>query len=371
MYLSEIGLSPGQIGVVIAATMIGSAMLTIVVGFATPDLTRRTVLRLMSVLMVLTGVGFALFHEFWPIVVVALVGTLNPSGGDISAFQPTEQAMLSGTVSDERRTAIFARHALVGTLVVAIGAALAVVPDRIASATSVTEVAALRATFLGYAVVGFVVLVRYGSLSAAAEPPPMKRGQALGPSRSIVYRLAALFSLDSFGGGFTVTAIIVLWLQQRFDLSLAVSGSVFFWAGLLAAWSQLLAPTLARRIGLVRTMAFTHIPANVFLILAAVMPTAWLAIGCLLARAALSQMDAPARTSYVMAVVTPEERPAAASLTNVPRSFAAALPPLAAGWLLSRSDIGLPLILGGTIKIVYDVILLAQFRHVRPPEEAR
>jgi MFS family permease len=185
-----------------------------------------------------------------------------------------------------------------------------------------------------------------------------------------VFSLAALFSLDSLGGGFTITAILVLWLRARFDLSLATSGAVFFWAGLLAAWSQLLAPRLAARIGLIRTMSFTHLPANGFLVAAAFMPTAPLAIACLLARAALSQMDVPARSSYVMAVVTPEERPAAASVTSVPRSLAAALPPAAAGWMLTQSDFGWPLVLGGSIQAVYDLLLLRRFRHHRPPEEA-
>ena len=184
-----------------------------------------------------------------------------------------------------------------------------------------------------------------------------------------MYRLAALFSLDAFGGGFVITALLVLWLQRRFDLSLALSGAVFFWAGLLSAGSALVAVRLARRIGLVRTMVFTHLPANGLLILTAFMPTAGLAVACLLGRAALSQMDVPARTSYVMAVVTPDERPAAASVTNVPRSLASAIPPIFAGWMLSRSTFGWPLVIGGSIKIVYDLLLLHQFHDVRPPEE--
>ena len=171
---------------------------------------------------------------------------------------------------------------------------------------------------------GLVVLLRYRRLTPAVEPPAGAPHVALGPSRPIVYRLAALFSLDSFGGGFVVTALVVLWLLKRFDLSVAASGAVFFWAGLLSAFSPLLAVRIAHRIGLVRTMVFTHLPANVFLILAAFMPTAPLAIAALLVRTALSQMDVPARTSYVMAVVSPAERPAAASVTNVPRSLAAA-----------------------------------------------
>lgn len=179
-------------------------------------------------------------------------------------------------------------------------------------------------------------------------------------------RLAVLFSLDAFGSGFAGQAILVLWLALRHDLSTAASGAVFFWSGLLTATSALLAPRLAARIGLVRTMVYT---ANALLMAAAAAPSARLAIACLLARSLLSQMDVPARTSYVMAVVAPEERPAAASVTNVPRSLASALPPLAAGWLLERSTFGWPLLLVGSIKAVYDLLLLRQFRDVRPPEE--
>lgn len=370
VYLTAIGLSETQIGLVIAGTLLGSAALTLLVGYRAARYPRRLLLRLMSVLMIATGLGFAAFTSFWPLALVGLIGTLNPSGGDVSAFLPTEQAALPSTVDNSQRTAIFARYSLIGTLVAALGAALAGLPEVIANRTQWSTTQTLRVTFVGYAVLGLVVLIRYQRLSSAVDSEPGTIRTALGPSKQTVYRLAALFSLDSFGGGFTITAIIVLWLQQRFDLSLAATGGVFFWAGLLAAWSQLLAPKLAARIGLIRTMAFTHLPANGFLILAAFMPNATLAVTCLLCRAALSQMDVPARSSYVMAVVTPEERPAAASLTNVPRSLAGALPPIAAGWMLSHTTFGWPLVIGGTIKASYDLLLLRQFKNVRPPEES-
>ena len=194
-----------------------------------------------------------------------------------------------------------------------------------------SETTALRWAFIVYAALGIVVFTRYRLLSPAVERVGAPPARALGESRRIVYRLAALFSLDAFGGGFVITALLVLWLQRRFDLSIAVAGAVFFWAGVLSAFSALVAVRIARRIGLVRTMVFTHLPANGLLILAAFMPTAGTAVACLLARAALSQMDVPARTSYVMAVVQPAERPAAASVTNVPRSLAAAIPPVSPG----------------------------------------
>jgi MFS family permease len=368
-YLAAVGLSATRIGVVIAATLLGSAALTLAVGLRAHAYPRRRLLQLVSLLMVATGLGFALFTSFWPLAMVALVGTLNPSGGDVSVFLPTEQALLPATVGDEHRTALFARYSLVGALVAAVGAACAGVPGWLGGHLGASTTTALRLTFVAYAVIGIVVLARYRQLTPAVERSGPAAPRALGPSRRIVYRLAALFSLDSFGGGFVLTALVVYWLQRRFDLSLAVSGAVFFWVGILSAFSALVAVRIARRIGLVRTMVFTHLPANALLILTALMPNAPLAVACLLGRAALSQMDVPARTSYVMAVVTPEERPAAASITNVPRSLAAVLPPLAAGWMLGHSSFGWPLVVGGTIKAAYDLLLLVQFRNVRPPEE--
>ena len=214
-----------------------------------------------------------------------------------------------------------------------------------------------------------VLLLQYRHLTIGAAHPVGQPPSRLGPSRAVVYRLAAIFSLDSLGGGFAVQSILVLWLSLRFDLSTATSGAVFFWSGVLSASSALLAPRLARRIGLIRTMVFTHLPANGLLMAAALMPNAGLAVACLLARSLLSQMDVPARTSYVMAIVRPEERAAAASVTNVPRSLAAALPPLAAGWMLQHSTFGWPLLLAGGLKVVYDLSLLALFHDIRPDEE--
>ncbi len=399
-YLTALGLSSARIGVVVAVTLAGSAALTLAVGLRAHAYPRRRLLRLVSVLMIATGLGFAAFTSFWPLALVGCIGTLNPSGGDVSVFLPTEQALLPATVDDRHRTALFARYSLTGTLVAAFGAALAGVPEWLARHTGITELSALRASFLAYALLGAVVLVRYRHLSPAVEPAEpassltdpaggptdaasgptdpaggvtdggrAARRSPLGPSKRTVYQLAALFSLDALGGGFAITALLVLWLQRRFGLSLTVSGAVFFWAGLLSAFSQLAAVPVARKIGLIRTMAYTHLPANGLLMLTAFMPNAPLAVACLLGRSALSQMDVPARTSYVMAVVTPEERPAAASVTNVPRSLASAFPPLVAGWLLGRTTFGWPLLIGGALKAAYDLILLWRFRHLRPPEE--
>jgi MFS family permease len=223
--------------------------------------------------------------------------------------------------------------------------------------------------FVFYGFSGLMVLALYRRLASAGSRGDETRSVPLGPSKSVVYRLAALFSLDSFAGGFAVQSLLALWLFLRFDLSVEAVGTIFFWTGILAAASFLAAPAIARRIGLINTMVFTHLPANVFCILAAFMPTLPLAVLFLCLRAALSSMDVPARTSYVMAVVSPAERPAAASMTAVPRSLAAAVSPAFSGYLLTLTSFGWPLVICGVLKIAYDLTLLGMFRKVKPPEE--
>jgi predicted MFS family arabinose efflux permease len=349
--------------------LIGSAVVTLTVGLRGHRFRRVPLLQIVAVVMILTGIGFGMLTSFWGLMAVAVVGTLNPSSGDVSVFLPTEQALLPSTVSDTDRTAMFARYALVGSVFAAIGSLAAGGPELVADHTTISPQWALRAMFFVYAAAGAVVLACYRTLSPRIESPTTANRVALGPSRRIVFRLAAVFSLDAFGGGFVVQSLLALWLFRRFDLSITTTGTVFFWSGLLSGLSALMAVRIAGRIGLIRTMVFTHIPANVLLMATPLMPNVGVAIACLLARSALSQMDVPARQSYVMAVVTPPERAAAASLTNVPRSLASATPPLAAGWLLDQSTFGWPLLIGGALKLTYDLVLLAMFGGIKPPEE--
>jgi MFS family permease len=369
-HLKALGFTSFQIGAVATATLVGSAALTLLVGFVAYRLQRRALLLRASVLMTATGLGFALIHDFWPPLLVAFVGTLNPSAGDVSVFLPTEQALLPQTVTNQRRTDLFARYSLVGSLVAALGALASGLPEAIAGRTSLSLNHALDGMFLVYALLGLVALWLYRGLSPAVEPAASGAKAPLTTSKRAVYTLAGLFSLDSFAGGFVVQSLLALWLYQRFGLSVAAAGTIFFWTNLLAAFSYLVAARLGQRVGLVNTAVFTHLAANLFLMLTPFMPALPLAITTLLLRSALSSMDVPVRNSYVMAIVTPDERPAAASLTAVPRSLAAALGPLPVGYLLGLSTFGWPLVIGGVLKGIYDLLLLAMFRAVRPPEEA-
>ena len=367
-YLTDLGFSAGQVGVLITATLIGSAALTLTVGILGQSLNPRSVLLFTSGLMLATGIGFAGVTEYWPLVLIAIAGTLNPSNGDVSLFLPTEQAVLSGTASGQARTALFARYNLAGIFCGALGALCAGIPVALAKAQGWDLVDAERSGFVVYALVAVLVAVIYRGLP---KPPPRPRVRTvpLAKSRGIVLRLTALFSIDSFAGGLVVQSLLVLWLFKRFDLSVETAGAIFFVAGLLAAFSQLASAWLSERIGLIRTMVYTHLPSNACLIVAALMPTAPLAVAFLLLRTSMSQMDVPARQSYVMAVVPPEERAAAASVTNVPRALASSLSPAISGVLLATTTFGWPLILCGTLKIIYDLLLLAQFQSKRPEEE--
>ncbi len=370
-YLTGLGFSPVKVGAIVTGTLIGSAAMTLAFGLTAHRTTLRTLLLVATGMMVATGAGFATITAFWPLLVVAALGTLNPSAGDVSVFLPTEQAYVAGLVEAPERPHLFAAYNLAAIFAGALGALLSGLPEVLAHHYGWDVLTAQRAGFVLYAAAAVVIFLIYRRLHDAGKPPEVStvgaKRRALATSRRTVLELAGLFSLDSAGSGFVVTSLLVLWLNLRFDLSAAATGTVFFAAGLLGACSQALAPRLSRRLGLVRTMVFTHIPANCLLILAAFAPTGPVAIALLLARAALSQLDVPARQSFVMALVPADERAAAASVTNVPRSLASATTPLIAGILLNRTTFGWPLVIAGVIKISYDLSLLALYRDV--PEE--
>jgi MFS family permease len=368
-YLLALGMGQLEVGLISTATLLGSAFATLAVGAWGHRVVPRRLLLGAALLMAATGLGFAGLSSFWPLLLVAFVGTLNPSSGDVSVFLPLEHARLAEAAQGAARTALFARYSLLGALCAAVGALAAALPDWLAAHAGLTRLNALRALFLAYGAIGLAVWWLYrrlprsdGELLPAAPAP-------LGPSRGIVVKLAALFCVDAFAGGLVVNALLSLWLLQRFGLSLAQAGAFFFWAGLLSAASQLAAPRVAQRIGLLNTMVFTHIPANVCLVLAALAPSLPLALVLLFVRSALSQMDVPTRIAYVMAVVTPAERTAAASFTAVPRSLAAAVSPTLAGALFAAGWISLPLVLCGLLKIGYDLALWRAFRRHRPDGE--
>lgn len=370
VYLTALGLSAFDVGVVATLALLGSAILTLAIGILGGGRDHRLLLLAGSALMAATGLAYAAASDYAILLAVAFVGTINPSGGSTSIFVPLEHTVLSGAVAPVERTRAFARYSLIGALAGAFGSLLAGVPEWLALA-GIGKLAAIKIMFVAYAALGVLGGLVYRRIPAASRMPgPISQStSALGPSRRIVYGLAALFSIDSFAGGFVVQSLLALWLFERYDLSLTAASMFFFWTGVFSAFSFPVAAWIGSRIGLVNTMVFTHIPSSLCLIAAAFAPSLEWALGLLLVRAALSQMDVPTRSSYVMAVVTEAERPAAASVTAVPRSLASAASPVLAGALFASGYQIWPLLLCGGLKILYDLMLLAAFRHIKPPEE--
>ena len=362
-YLTERGFGPAQVGLLATVALGGTAAATLLVGFVVDRIGRRRMLIGASLLTVATGIAFASVEPYWLLLLVALLGTINPSSGDVSVFLPVEQAALAGTVPPRRRTWLYARYSLFGFFAAAVGALLSGAAGPLSGWLDWDLATGLRVMLLGYAILGIAMTLIYRSLSPAVEL--IRRDGRAAPlsadSRRLIMRLSALFFVDSFAGGFVVQSIMAVWLFHRFGLSVETAAGIFFVTGVLGAASMLLAPRIAARIGLVQTMAFTHIPANIALILTPFMPNLGLALVLLFIRHTLAQMDVPARTAFIMSVVPPEERTAAAGVTNVARSVASATSPALGGALLALGPFGLPLVLAGTLKIIYDLALLRGF----------
>ncbi len=350
-------------------TLIGSAFVVLLGGVFPRAFSPVRVVLIASTLMVILGIAFAAALPIAVLVGLSIIGPLNPSGGDVSAFLPAEQTMLSDAIPKRHRTAAFARFSLVASLGGACGSLLAAMVGRLRRTRKWIGPRSVDTSFWLYAAGGllalllyvFFISVRRKQLEGVVATAPQGR---LGPSRRTVFQLAGLFSLDAAGGGFVLNSLVALWLTNRFSFDLKEIGSTLAVMSLLSAVSSLAASRLVHRFGPVRTMVFTHIPAQVFLMLAALAPNPSLAVFFLCSRALTASLDVPARTAFVMNVVTEEERAAAAAFTNIPRSLASSSTPFLAGWMLSKSTVGWPLIAGALCKLTYDGLLFVRFRHL-------
>src|SRR5215471_12983644 len=377
LYLTSIGLTEWQTGLLMTLTLAGDTAISLVLTTQSDRLGRRRMLIVGSFLMAAAGLAFALTNNFTILLLAGTIGVISPSGNEVGPFLPIEQAALSEVISAQNRTGVFAWYALTGALATAAGSLAGGLLTAGLERSSVTAVASQRTVVSVYAVMGLVLAVVFGRLSAAAESrsEPKSEGMArlfgIGSSLTVVLRLSGLFALDAFGGGFVVQSFAAYWFYLRFGVSAATLGGIFFGANVFAGISALIAPKIAERIGLVRTMVFTHLPSNVLLVLVPLMPTLRMAILVLLIRFSISQMDVPTRQSYTMAIVGPDERSAAAGITGVARTIGAALAPVFAGLLLARPAlINLPFFIAGTLKIAYDLSLYRRFVLLRPPEES-
>ena len=377
LYLDAVGLSGGQIGVLLALTLLGDALISLWLTTHADRLGRRRVLVLGAVLLLAGGLAFAATPIFAVLLVAATVGVVSPSGNEVGPFLAVEQAALSQLVEPARRTRVFARYQVAGALATAAGALTAGVVVELVARRVSDPSDTYRAVIVAYALVGIVLAAVFWRMSPALEvaatdstEQTIRTRLGLHRSQRVVLRLSALFALDAFAGGFVMSSFIAFWLSQRFAVDAASLGAILFAANLLAAISALAAVPLAARFGLIRTMVFTHLPSNVLLILVPLMPTLPLAVAVLLVRFSISQMDVPTRQSYTMAIVAPDERSAAAGITGIARSLGVSMAPLLAAPLLVGSAFsGAPFVIAGSLKIVYDLLLYRGFRATRPPEE--
>ena len=381
LYLAQIGLSEGRIGLLFTFTLAGDAVISLWLTTSADRLGRRRILQVGAALMILAGIVFVLTHNFIALAIAGIIGVISPSGGEIGPFLSIEQAALSQLIPNERRTQLFAWYNLVGSFATALGALAGGWLMQGFTTGGTTPLAAYRAVIIGYAILGAALLIIFTRLSQAVEAPqvqntgkPIARqpGTFLGlhKSRNVVLRLSALFALDAFGGAFVLQSMLAYWFHLKFGVEPAVLGSIFFGANILAGISALSAARIAARFGLINTMVWTHIPSNVLLMLVPLMPNLWLASIVLLLRFSISQMDVPTRQSYTMAVVDPDERSAASGVTAIARSIGAAAAPVLSGLLLgSATLISLPFFIAGGLKIVYDLALYRSFRAIKPPEE--
>ncbi len=376
LYLDQAGFSTPAIGLLLTLTLIGDTLMSLWITTQADRIGRKRMLLVGAALMLGAGIVFALTRNYVFLVLAATIGVISPSGNEVGPFLAIEQASLSQIVTDKRRTPIFAWYNLVGSFATATGALIGGALAQLLQNNGVAPLLSYRAVVIGYAVMGGVLALLFSRLTRGIEAPvrpehaSVRSRLGLHRSRKVVFRLSALFALDAFAGGFVVQSIVAFWFHTRFGVPPGVLGAIFFGANVLAGVSALLAARIAAKIGLINTMVFTHIPSNVLLILVPFMPTLPLAIALLLLRFSISQMDVPTRQSYTMAVVEPDERSAAAGVTGIARTTGAALSPSLAGPLLASAGLmGLPFVISGTLKVIYDVLLWFNFRRIKPPEE--
>jgi MFS family permease len=377
-YLIGIGLTESQTGLLLTLTLIGDTAISLYLTTRADRVGRRRMLIIGALLMAAAGLVFALTRNFFWLVVAGTIGVISPSGNEVGPFLSIEQAALSHVVSDRARTEVFAWYTLTGSLATAMGALFGGVLSQALQKSSTMPVAGYRAVVVLYAALGLVLAFLFTRVSRDAEASPSEASASGGPrrwlgihtSRRVVAKLSGLFTVDAFAGGFVVQSFAAYWFYLRFGVNPATLGAIFFWANILSGISALLASRLAARFGLIRTMVWTHLPSNILLLLVPLMPNLKLAVLVLLVRFSISQMDVPTRQSYTMAVVSPEERSAAAGITGVARTTGAAISPLFVGFLFARPAlINVPFFVAGTLKIVYDLLLYKEFISMKPPEE--
>lgn len=378
IYLAGIGLSEPQIGLLFTLTLLGDTIISFWITTSADRAGRRRMLIAGSLLMVFAGGLFAATGNFALLLIAATIGVISPSGYEVGPFLSIELAALSHIVPNEKRTHVFSWYNLIGSFATALGALFGGVMAQALQGFGMRPVGSYRVLIILYALMGLMMACLFTRLSDSVEikvdhssqPQKFRRFFGLHRSKGVVLKLSALFSLDAFAGGFVLQSIMAYWFHVRYNVQPTVLGGIFLGANILAGLSALSASWIANRIGLIRTMVFTHIPSNLLLILVPLMPNLPLAVAMLLLRFSISQMDVPTRQSYTMAIISPDERAASAGITGIARTTGTSLSPVLSGPLLATSALlNMPFFLSGGLKIIYDLLLYRSFRHLKPPEE--
>jgi MFS family permease len=375
IYLKLIGFDDILIGIILSVTLINSIIFTLFASFYADRIGRRNTLLLYTIMMSISGVIFFVTENPLALIIAALLGTLNITGSETSAFLSIEQSILPQTIKDNRkRNTLFGFYNMAGTFAMGAGILIANLPIIIESELEFDQIYAIKLLFLFYSLLGILVLGIYLKLSSAIEIKKEKTSKPIAEiltpkSKKIVTKLSGLFAIDSFAGGFAIQSIVSFWFFTKFDIDLSILSYIFSIGSVLTAFSYIIAAKIADKIGLINTMVFTHIPSNILLILLAFAPTLEMAIVFYMIRMALSQMDVPTRQSYIVGVVEENERTASAGITNMSRNIAQAISPSITGYIIGVLSLSAPFVIGGLLKIIYDITLYINFRKIKPSEE--
>jgi len=375
IYLKLIGFDDILIGIILSVTLINSIIFTLFASFYADRIGRRNTLLLYTIMMSISGIIFFVTENPLALIIAALLGTLNITGSETSAFLSIEQSILPQTIKDNRkRNTLFGFYNMAGTFAMGAGILIANLPIIIENELEFDQIYAIKLLFLFYSLLGILVLGIYLKLSSAIEIKKEKTSKPIAEiltpkSKKIVSKLSGLFAIDSFAGGFAIQSIVSFWFFTKFDIDLSILSYIFSIGSVLTAFSYIIAAKIADKIGLINTMVFTHIPSNILLILLAFAPTLEMAIVFYMIRMALSQMDVPTRQSYIVGVVEENERTASAGITNMSRNIAQAISPSITGYIIGVLSLSAPFVIGGLLKIIYDITLYINFRKIKPSEE--
>jgi predicted MFS family arabinose efflux permease len=368
-----LGFSDFLVGAISTVALIGGVIFTLMAGIIANRVNRKASLSLFAVFIVVSGVLLTLSTDLSVILLAVFIGSIGVNATETGPFASIEQAIMPQTTQEQNRTYAFSVYNLLGYAGASFGSLLGGVPTVLEGYVGFTKIDGYRVLFASYALIGLIMLSLYRYLSQKAELQGNRAKPSgdlrVSKSKRTIAELSVLFSIDAFGGGFVIQYIIAFWFQQRFNASLSAASGILFFAQLITAASFLLAGRLAKKIGLLNTMVFTHLPSNLLLMGVGLAPTFEASVAFLFARQTLSQMDVPTRQSYMMAIIEPEDRNLATSVTNVSRTVASTIPPSFSGYLIDAALLAAPFLLAGSLKIAYDVLIYFRFRNVKPPEE--